>query len=96
MGETGCIKMDVCLDSSPRDTVLVTFTVTTRVYCIWYRVGLQIINNFQELESDIVNDLGGHFRDVALALLQTPQDFMADNIHKTLKVLSGPLCAMIG
>jgi hypothetical protein len=59
-------------------------------------VGLQIINNFQELESDIVNDLGGHFRDVALALLQTPQDFVADNIHKTLKVLSGPLCAMIG
>jgi hypothetical protein len=60
--------------------------VITWVYCIWHRLGLQLINNFQELESDIVEDLGGHFRDVALALLQTPQDFVADNIHKTLKV----------
>jgi hypothetical protein len=48
--------------------------------------------NFQELKSDIVNDLGGHFRDVSLALLQTPQDFLADNIHRTLKV---SLCVMI-
>jgi hypothetical protein len=55
-----------------------------------------MVINFQELESDIVSDLGGHFRDVALALLQTPQDFMADNIHMTLKVWSGTLCVMIG
>jgi hypothetical protein len=70
--------------------------VITWVFCIWYRLGLQLINNFQELESDIVKDLGGHFRDVALALLQTPQDFVADNIYKTLKVWPGPLCSMIG
>ncbi|XP_021930831.1 annexin-B12-like [Zootermopsis nevadensis] len=39
----------------------------------------------KELESDIISDLGGHFRDVALALLQTPQEFVADNIHMTLQ-----------
>ncbi|PNF32467.1 Annexin-B12 [Cryptotermes secundus] len=41
----------------------------------------------KELEIDIANELGGHFRDVALSLLQTPQDFVADNIHKTLKTI---------
>ncbi|GFG39198.1 hypothetical protein Cfor_04157 [Coptotermes formosanus] len=38
-----------------------------------------------ELETDVVNHLGGHLRDVLLALIQTPQDFVADNIHGTLK-----------
>jgi hypothetical protein len=52
------------------------------------------MNIFQELESDIINDLGGHFRDVALALLQTPQDFVAENIHMNLKVWTRPLCVM--
>jgi hypothetical protein len=52
------------------------------------------MNIFQELESDIINDLGGHFRDVALALLQTPQDFVADNIHMTLKVRPRSFCVM--
>ena len=47
---------------------------------------LTIVLSFQELESDIISDLGGHFRDVALSLLQTPQDFVAENIHRTLKV----------
>ena len=47
--------------------------------------------NFQDLESDVINDLGGHLRDVILALLQTPQDFVADNIHATLKVWLRPL-----
>jgi hypothetical protein len=50
------------------------------------RVHMPITNNLQELESDIMSDLAGHFRDVALALLQTPQDFVADNIHMNLKV----------
>jgi len=47
--------------------------------------------NFQDLESDVVNDLGGHLRDVILALLQTPQDFVADIIHATLKVWLRPI-----
>ncbi|KAJ4442242.1 hypothetical protein ANN_12108 [Periplaneta americana] len=32
-----------------------------------------------------MTDLGGHFRDIAMALLQTPHDYIADHIHMTLK-----------
>lgn len=55
---------------------------------------MPITNNLQELESDIMSDLAGHFRDVALALLQTPQDFVADNIHMNLKVWWRSFCVM--
>lgn len=78
------IDLSFHLHYPPNSSTLISYSNN-----VWWRV--QITTNFQDLESDIVNDLGGHLRDVILALLQAPQDFVADNIHATLKVWLRPL-----